>query len=124
MVWHKLYFNCQNIERRTNRAVLVKCPKRSTLKGKLFWHPAKFVRVVGGGGYSLSLSFTDNWEFRTTDGETLTVESVRAAFRASDEDIRLAEAEYEAYLCEEYNREIEPDPIRIEHVEVPECLRN
>lgn len=62
--WHKLNLNAQNIEAETERAVLIKMPHSSDYDGFKFWHPKKLVREAGGNGYLLTLSFTDDFEFK------------------------------------------------------------
>lgn len=62
-MWTKIFINKQSIQSETDRSVLIKMPNRSDYSGWVFWFPRKLVRVQGGKGYHLSISFTEEFNF-------------------------------------------------------------
>jgi len=126
MTWNKLYFNKQNIERESERAVLIKLPSSSNYAGWMLWHPSKLIREEGGNGYFLSLSFTDDWSFRLFKNyknkpnpeQMVEPKEIIEAFKGSDEMIRSQATE----SSDSYLEVIEPKPITKE-VEVDESLK-
>ena len=62
--WHKINFNAQNIEAETASSVLIKMENKSQFKDFKFWHSKKLVRCVGGKGYFMTFSFTDEFNFK------------------------------------------------------------
>lgn len=95
-MWNKLFFNVQNVECESDRAVLINCPIRSEYKGWSFWHPSKLVREEGGKGWHLSFSFTNDWEFKVfkkhKDGnkieKTISADEMKIVFKTSNETIK------------------------------------
>lgn len=63
-MWHKLFFNLNNVKGETARATVIQLPNRSDFKGCTVFHPTKLVREEGHNGYLLSMSFTDDWEWK------------------------------------------------------------
>lgn len=59
-LWRSVEGHSSLIQAQTERAVLIKLPKEDWL----FWHPAKLVRTAGKNGYRLSVSFTEEFEFK------------------------------------------------------------
>ena len=124
--WHSIFFNKQNVEYETDRAILINMPSRSVYNGWQFWHPAKLVREEGGNGYFLSLSFTDDWSFRLFKSykrgqnpqKTVSPVEIKEAFQASDESIRPQAKE----SSDSYLKVTDPEPITKE-VEVDESLK-
>lgn len=125
-MWKKIYFNAQNIEHDTGRAVLINCPKKSSFGGWSFWHPSKLVREEGGRGYHLSFSFTEEWEFKLfkqyKTGEnpqrTVDFQTMMEIFEQSNEDIK----ERVNYANDSYLKVTEPTKIERD-VEVDESLK-
>lgn len=129
-MWHKIYFNKQNIQTETSKATLIKMPHSSNYDGWLFWHPSKLVREEGGKGYHLSFSFSDTWEFKIFKQyknkkgpeQTISIKEMKEAFGASDESIEKAKEAHDAKENESYLHVSEPQPINKE-VEVDESLK-
>lgn len=125
-MWDKIYFNKQNIERETDKAVLIKMPNKSAYSGWMFWHPAKLVREEGGNGYHLSFSFSDSWEFKVfkpykkgkNPEKTLFPNDMKEIFMEMDEVVgSKADHDQSSYL-----EVTEPEPVNKE-VEVDESLK-
>ena len=103
-MWHKVYFNSQNIEHETAKATLIKMPNKSEYAGYKFWHPAKLVREEGGKGYHMSFSFAEDFEFtlrkygqnhQVTDEKIIGLDEMLESFEQVNEQIQGHE---EAYL--------------------------
>lgn len=135
-MWKTINFNRQNIEYETERAVLIKMPNNSQYAGYVFWHPSKLVRVIGGKGYHMSFSFTDDFKFKVfkqgkgrynykdiINEVELLPDDMFKEFEQSDSSIDLAERrkkekEQESYLIIE-----EPEKINIKKT-IKEELKN
>ena len=88
-MWNRVSVNANLIQRRTERAVLIKLPKSEFR----FWHPGKLVRQTGKNGYYMTISYTDDFEFnifRTGNGKYNANEKI--------EERRLTGAEFEKYF--------------------------
>jgi hypothetical protein len=62
-MWHKIFFNKNQIEYETYTACLIKMPNNSNYKGYSFWMPKKCVREIGGKGYFMIFVYKDDWIF-------------------------------------------------------------
>lgn len=62
-MWDKIYLNKQNIINETDKAILIKLPNKSSYSNYSFWHSKKLVKLEGGKGYHLSISFNDDFRF-------------------------------------------------------------
>lgn len=105
MMWKSIKFNKQNIEHRTEKAVLIKMPKNSNYAGYAFWHPAKLVRTVGGNGYFMSFSYTDNFEFnifkfenKKAKKQSISIRDIEEAFEVMNEKIQCDMEHDDSYL--------------------------
>ena len=61
--WNKISVNSSLIKHETDKAVLIRMPKKSAYSGYAFWHPAKLCDLSGKGSYMLSFRFSDEWSF-------------------------------------------------------------
>lgn len=95
-MWKSIKFNTLNIEHETEKAVLIKLPKKSEYSGYMFWHPSKLVRTVGGKGYFVSFSYTDDFKFtifkqgkngKKLESIELDSERIEEIFNSSNEQI-------------------------------------
>lgn len=105
MMWKSIKFYKQNIEYRTDKAVLIKMPNISNYAGYAFWHPVKLVRTIGGNGYFMSFSYTDNFEFnifklgnKTARKQSVSVEDIEEAFELMNDKIRCDTDHDDSYL--------------------------
>lgn len=130
MDWKSISINIQNIKTRTDRAVLINCPNKSDYAGYSFWHPAKLVRS-GKHSHAVSVSYTDDFTFKLVkygSGKTskfkviaetaISAKEFEEMFGVMDENI-IAPKEEETYV-----KIVEPRPLEIDKVEVPELLQN
>lgn len=114
-MWNNIKFNSQQIETEADKAFLIKMPNNSRYKGYKFWHPNKLIREMDRGkGYWLSLSFTDDWEFKLFRGKHETVVT-------ADKFIESFEPQQEGN-SESYVKVEEPKKIDLD-VEVDESLK-
>ncbi len=104
-MWKSIKFNKQNIEHRTEKAVLIKMPKKSNYAGYAFWHPAKLVRTIGGNGYFMSFSYNDNFEFnifkfenKSTKKQSISIQDIEEAFEPMNEKIQCDMEHDDSYL--------------------------
>lgn len=118
MTWRKVKINRNNIERETEKAVLIALPKQKEFAGYSFWHPKRLVREMErGNGHWLSVSFTDDWEFKIKNGDEydyLESDDIISQFGIIDGSKTFSE---ESYLHVK-----EPEPIK-KKVEVDESLK-
>lgn len=129
-MWERINFNAQNIERETERATLIKMPKKSKYEGWAFWHPSKLVRDEGGKGYHKSFSFSDSWEFKLfkqyKNGkgpeQIISIEDMKETFGISNESIGNANEAHKTKEEKSYLLVTEPTPID-KDVEVDESLK-
>ncbi|MGI5846290.1 MAG: hypothetical protein ACOX7D_03890 [Alphaproteobacteria bacterium] len=128
-MWKSININIQNIEVETARTILVKCPNKSKYAGWCFWHPSKLVRP-GNHSYAKSISYTDDFDFKLVkygSGKTnkfqvleekkISVIDFEEMFYVMDQNI--VSPNKDSYLIVE-----EPEPLTVEGVEIPECLKN
>lgn len=122
-MWKSIKFNKQNIEHRTEKAVLIKMPKNSNYAGFAFWHPAKLVRTIGGNGYFMSFSYTDDFEFnifkfenKTTKKQSISIQDIEEAFELMNDKIGCDMEHDDSYLIVTEPVEINKDVSIVEEL--------
>lgn len=135
-MWKSINFNAQNIECESDKATLIKMPNNSNYEGYVFWHPSKLVREIGGKGYHLSFSFTDDFKFKVFKSgkgkhnfrkiikETeLSAEEMLEEFGVVNESIENSEAKHKAK--EEKSYLIVEEPLKIDkEIQIEDELKN
>lgn len=128
-MWKNIEINVQNIETKTEKAVLIKMPNKSNYAGYKFWHPSKLVRY-GSNSYARNIGYTDDFTFKlfkngngkhnkldVVNEIEIGIEEFEQAFGYMNDCTRPKESK-ESYLIVE-----EPEKIEKE-IEIKEELKN
>lgn len=75
-IWKKVIAQSNLIKHDTGRAYLVKIPKEK----RTFWIPKACVRFSGKSDYKMIISYTDDFEFRLSDGNIMDVYEFESYF--------------------------------------------
>lgn len=91
-MWKQVIANSNLIQTQTDKAVLIKLPKSELM----FWHPAKCVRLSGKSDYRMTVSYTDDFKFKT-----FRTGQGRHNFKDKIEERELTVAQFEAFFSHE-----------------------
>lgn len=129
-MWKNIQINVQNIERESEKALLIKMPNKSKYAGYKFWHPSKLVRN-GNNSYAVSIGYTNEFTFKlkkfgngkynkfdVIDEKEISIEEFEEAFGCMEECTQEKKQDNESYLIVE-----EPEKIEKE-IELEDSLKN
>lgn len=84
MIWKNIYINSNLIRYATNRAYLIGLPG----KKEAFWITFKCVHFVYNRDDVISIGYTDEFNFKLSDGTFLTAKEFEEIFEKMDSNIR------------------------------------
>lgn len=129
-MWKNIQINKQNIERESEKAILINMPHKSKYDGYSFWHPSKLVRD-GKNSYSVIIGYTNEFTFKlkkygngkwnkneVIDEKEITIEEFEEAFGVMNDNIQEPKENNNSYLIVE-----EPEKMEKE-IKVLEELKN